>query len=42
MRDLDQIKGRLLHYSAGVRHLRIRVTQMQRLMGEQSSHAPGP
>jgi len=42
MRDLDRIKGRLLHYSAGVRHLRIRVTQMQRLMGEQSLTRPWP
>ena len=28
-RDLDRIKGRMLHYSAAVRHLRIRVTEMQ-------------
>jgi hypothetical protein len=40
MRDLDRVKGRLLHYSAGVRHLRIRVTQMQCLMGLQSPRAP--
>ena len=32
-RDLDRVKGRLLHYSQAVRHLRIRVTEMQRLMG---------
>jgi hypothetical protein len=35
LRDLDRVKGRLLHYSAAVRHLRIRVTEMQRLMGPQ-------
>ncbi len=34
--DLDRVKGRLLHYSAAIRHLRIRVTEMQRLMGPQS------
>ncbi len=33
LRDLDRIKGRLLHYSAATRHLRIRVTEMQCLMG---------
>ena len=33
MRDLDRVKGRLLHYSSAIRHLRIRVTEMQRLMG---------
>jgi hypothetical protein len=33
MRDLDRMKGSLLHYSLAVRHLRIRVSQMQRLMG---------
>ena len=32
-RELDSIKGRLLHYSAGVRHLRVLVTELQRLMG---------
>ncbi len=32
-RDLDRIKGRLLHYSTAIRHLRIRVTEMQRCMG---------
>ena len=32
-RDLDRIKGRMLHYSAAVRHLRIRVTELQSLMG---------
>ena len=36
LRDLDRVKGRLLHYSAAIRHLRIRVTEMQRLMGPQS------
>ncbi len=25
-RDLDRIKGRLLHYSQAIRHLRIRIT----------------
>jgi hypothetical protein len=33
MRDLDRVKGRLLHYSTAIRHLRIRVTEMQCLMG---------
>ena len=28
-RDLDRVKGRLLHYSAAIRHLRIRITEMQ-------------
>jgi hypothetical protein len=32
-RELDSIKGRLLHYSATVRHLRVLVTELQRLMG---------
>jgi hypothetical protein len=32
-RELDSIKGRLLHYSAAVRHLRVLVTELQRLMG---------
>jgi hypothetical protein len=35
LRDLDRVKGCFLHYSAAVRHLRIRVTEMQRLMGPQ-------
>ncbi len=29
MRDLDWVKSRLLHYSAAVRHLCIRISQMQ-------------
>jgi hypothetical protein len=32
-RYLNRVKGRLLHYSAAIRYLRIRVTEMQRLMG---------
>jgi hypothetical protein len=32
-RELDRIKGRFLHYSAAIRHLRIRVTELHRLMG---------
>ncbi len=32
-RDLDRIKGRLLHYSQAIRHLRIRITEMQCCMG---------
>ena len=32
-RDLDRIKGRLLHYSVAVRHLRVLVVELQRLMG---------
>ena len=32
-RELDSIKGRLLHYSAAIRHLRVLITEMQRLMG---------
>ena len=40
LRDLDRVKGRLLHYSAAIRHLRIRVTEMQRLMGPQSREGP--
>ncbi len=36
LRDLNRVKGSLLHYSAAIRHLRIRVTEMQRLMGPQS------
>ena len=32
-RDLDRVKGRLLHYSTAIDHLRVRVTEMQRLMG---------
>jgi hypothetical protein len=32
-RRLDSIKGRLLHYSAAIRHLRIRVNELARLMG---------
>ncbi len=31
--DLDRVKGSLLHYSAAISHLRIRVAEMQRLMG---------
>ncbi len=33
--ELDSVKGRLLHYSAAVRHLRVLVTDimMQRIMG---------
>ncbi len=45
-RDLDRVKGRFLHYSQAVRHLRIRVTEMQRLMGPVALGAaydsPGP
>jgi hypothetical protein len=45
-RDLDRIKGRLLHYSTAIRHLRIRVTEMQRCMGPleagDSDAASGP
>ena len=45
-RDLDRIKGRLLHYSTAIRHLRIRVTEMQRCMGpleaDDSDAASGP
>jgi hypothetical protein len=33
LRDLDRIKGRLLHYSTAIRHLRICVTKMQCCMG---------
>jgi hypothetical protein len=29
----SMLKGRLLHYSAAVRHLRVLVTELQRLMG---------
>ncbi len=32
-RQLDSIKGRLLHYSAAIRHLRIRVAELARLIG---------
>jgi hypothetical protein len=32
-RDLDRIKRRLLHYPMAIRHLRIRVTEMQCRMG---------
>ena len=32
-RELDRVKGRFLHYSAAVRHLRIRVTELHCLMG---------
>jgi hypothetical protein len=45
MRRLDSIKGRLLHYSAAVRHLRILVTELARLMGpveETSYDLPRP
>ncbi len=41
LRDLDRVKGRLLHYSAAVRHLRIRVTEMQCLMGPQLGNEDG-
>jgi hypothetical protein len=46
-RELDSIKGRLLHYSAAVRHLRVLVTEFQRLMGpvpeeEYDDIGPGP
>ena len=41
LRDLDRIKGRLLHYSAAIRHLRIRVTEMQCLMGPLSKDEHG-
>jgi hypothetical protein len=34
--DLNRVKGRLHHCSAAIRHLSIRVTEMQRLMGLQS------
>jgi hypothetical protein len=33
LRDLNRVKGSVLHYSAPIRHLRIRVTEMQCLMG---------
>ena len=33
LRQLDSIKGRLLHYSAAIRHLRVRVTELARVMG---------
>jgi hypothetical protein len=32
-RELDSIKGRLLHYSAAVRHLRMPIAELQRLIG---------
>jgi hypothetical protein len=32
-RVLDRVKGRLLHYSQAIRHLRICITEMQRCMG---------
>jgi hypothetical protein len=41
LRDLDLVKGSLLHYSAAIRHLRVRVTEMQRLMGQQLSNDLG-
>ena len=45
-RDLDRVKGRFLHYSQAIRHLRIRVTEMQRLMGPvalgEAYDSPGP
>jgi hypothetical protein len=45
-RDLDRVKGRFLHYSQSIRHLRIRVTEMQRLMGPvalgEGYDSPGP
>jgi hypothetical protein len=45
-RDLDRVKGRFLHYSQAIRHLRIRVTEMQHLMGPvalgQAYDSPGP
>jgi hypothetical protein len=40
MRDLDRIKGRLLHYSQAIRHLRIRITEMQHCMGPQVVEHP--
>jgi hypothetical protein len=45
LRELDSVKGRMLHYSAAVRHLRILVTEMGRLLGpsaEDSYDRPGP
>ena len=33
LRELDSVKGRLLHYSAAIRHLRVRVTELARVMG---------
>ncbi len=33
MRQLDSIKGRLLHFAAAIRHLRIHVTELALLMG---------
>ncbi len=41
MRDLDCVKGRLLHYSAVIRHLRIRVMEMQHLVGPLSAADSG-
>ena len=32
-RELDSIKGRLLHYSAAIRHLRILVAQLAQVIG---------
>ena len=33
LRALDSVKGRLLHYSAAIRHLRVLVSELGRLMG---------
>ena len=33
LRELDSIKGRVLHYSACIRHTRVLATEMARLMG---------
>ena len=33
LRSLDSVKGRLLHYSAAISHLRVLVTELARLMG---------
>ena len=33
LRELDSIKGRLLHYSAAIRHLRVPLAELARLMG---------
>ena len=39
-RELDSIRGRLLHYSAAIRHLRVRVTELGRLMGPSLEGTP--
>jgi hypothetical protein len=41
-RLLDSILGRLLHYSAGIRHLRIRVAVLARLIGPTVEEGLGP